>query len=232
MTPPALTHRRLASELQRATLRHAFSRGPGAQLLLLWIMSAGAVWVVFQAPLLALALTAALVPAAVALARAANTEARSDLLWKIVERELPSQDVREPALRDALGRSRMLFVEIAGRALAGRLEHVLDTAGSMLQLQLDAARRVDEHVRLSTLVRSKNTLRELADEESRLVTEIGAHLEALLVQLAQLEALPGDVVSRERDADERAETLHCLQARVEAQQQTAAELRRSMRLRA
>ena len=102
----------------------------------------------------------------------------------------------------------------------------------MLRLQLDAARRVDEHLRLITLVRTEKTLRELADEESRLVAEIGAHLETLLVQLAQLKRLPGDVVALERDADERVETLHYLQARVEAQQETATEIRRTMRLRA
>ena len=129
MTPPALTHRRLRSALQRATIRDAFTRGPGAQLLLLWIMSAGALCLVFHAPLLALALSSALVPAAVSLARS-NTDAHSGLLlWKIVERELPWADVHRPSLREALGHSRIVFAEIAVRALENRLEHVLDSAG-------------------------------------------------------------------------------------------------------
>lgn len=225
--------------------------GLGGPLFFLWVLGAGALAVVFRAPLLAALLTLILGAAGVLVARAhlRDRHARLEMLRSVLAQRSPVADLRREPSRRGVSASRAVFLEIAARTCMSpqengsseELTRVLDTACAILDLQLSAARQAEDHQQVLSLVTSgtsdpgdanREILRQLAAEEERLVAEAGANLETILVHLLQLGRAPGALVGAAQAAEDADGTLHYLQARVEAQRETSETIRRSMRTRA
>lgn len=226
---------------------YTFTHGQGGVLAFLWAVGVGVLTVVYPLPALAAGLTAAFAGLAAFMIRgnAADRETRAVLIGRVVRKQFDGAGLADENLRAAVERAATLFVEMQTRVTviaesrgpSGDLQRVLATAWDMLGLQLEAARRVGEYTKLHELLlpkgqrgrdktglRAQNaaTLAKLIDEDRELAAEVNEKLEAMVLQVVQLERGTGDLIETAEFAEKSDGSLQALQAMVEARREAAA----------
>jgi hypothetical protein len=256
MADRPLSYQTLRRDLWKRAIPYTFSEGQGGIVTFLGAVGAGVLAVVYQMPALAGALGGAIIAIQALMTRGyvRGGATRAKLLRGALSRRLDVSTIADAGLRAACTRAADLFVEIAGKVADARggtkaveadLERVVRAACEMLALQYDAARRVEEYGRLFALLggngaaresgaladlRAENlrTMAQLVADERQLVADVGTRLETALLQVVQLTRGAAEAARAAELAQAADETLHDLQAVVEARRETADLVRRTV----
>lgn len=221
--------------------RYAFRKGYGGPLLFIWILGAGVLAVYLEQIFLALLWTVAVFAIFFFLVRdyLKNPKSEKEILREAVEGYFDGSEsgIENVSVKQELKKAQQVYAELVSKIRemikakgSGGLERIVDNANTMIALQLESARQVDEFERFLSIVDDRRTQRtssrskqsELLAENVRLVQmelekskdlvfELTDKLQTLLLQMPQIERNAGDIV----EADDIEKNLERELARIQ-----------------
>ncbi len=204
--------------LQEA-VRYAFQKGYGGPLLFIWIFGAGIMVVYLEQKFLALLWTIAVFTIFFLLTRdyLKNPKSEKEIVKEAVEGyfEDSEEDTVNVGIKGELKKAQRIYAEIVCKAReiikekgAGNFGRILDSANTMIVLQKESARQVDELERFLSVAddrEAKGDERGLLSENiaaskseltkaRNMVFTLTNKLRTLLLQIPQMEKNAGDLV--------------------------------------
>lgn len=244
---PALTYQSVRSQVNNRLLSHAFVRGQGGPLVLLWVCGSGLFLLIWEIPEYAAIWTLAAFVFAALIARdeMRNPKLRAAAHRSVLAEQFSTDELRDPGHREFLTKSLEVGLELMNklddidrtRGLDAELRTTLDDMDRMLSLQFQAAHQIEELQRVLRLIGAERVegdgagagLREsnvaaahhlIASGEATL-QDIGGQLETLVLQVFRMGSRAADLVAFGEARRRSQDTLDQLQQSVEEQRMVA-----------
>ncbi len=201
--------------------RYAFQKGYGGPLLFIWIMGTGIIAVYFEQTFLALLWTAAVFAIFFFLTwdYLKNPKIEKEIIREAVEGYFDGSEsgIENIPVKQELKKAQQVYAELVSKIRemvikakgSAELGRIVGSANTMIALQLESAKQVDEFERFLSIVGrripSRNKQSELLAENVRLIQaelekskdlvfELTDKLQTLLLQMPQLAKNAGDRV--------------------------------------